>query len=246
MTAGLQLDASQAGPLPATPPAPLTSDQLQGVVTVALAVWESAGVDAATIARLSQLDFQISPPGGKELGLASAGFIEFDPTAQGYGWYVDATASSAGAFRMNAGGNVFDAVPGSPAWNKVDLLTVVLHELGHEMGLGDSDDPLSVMDDQLAPGVRRLPVPLSSVDPAPAYSAATIAAPVLPASESNGGAVATSPGADSARGPTVAAVDQVLENAGLEDFLRETARLGRRRHAAPRRAGHELSGRLRE
>jgi hypothetical protein len=44
--------------------------------------------------------------------------------------------------------------------NKVDLLTVVSHELGHELGLSDLNmltDPSNVMDGTLAPGVRRLP-----------------------------------------------------------------------------------------
>src|SRR5262249_16981510 len=141
------------------------------VVAAALGLWEAAGVDAATIAKLAHVEVRIASPGPSELGLASAGFIEIDPTADGYGWDIDAAPSSDEAFgRGTGGGGELEAAPDSPAWGKVDLLTVVAHELGHELGLGDSDDPLSVMYDWLAPGIRRLPTPISSAAPSASMS----------------------------------------------------------------------------
>ena len=53
----------------------------------------------------------------------------------------------------------------SPASGKMDLLTVVMHELGHVLGLYDvdtSDHPGDLMDLTLAPGIRRLPMPADS------------------------------------------------------------------------------------
>jgi len=53
------------------------------------------------------------------------------------------------------------------AANRVDLLTVVMHELGHELGMADVDGTVAVGDlmaETLTPGVRRLPLPLASVN----------------------------------------------------------------------------------
>jgi hypothetical protein len=48
----------------------------------------------------------------------------------------------------------------SPATGEMDLLTVVMHELGHVLGLPDDSDLTSagdLMDETLATGTRRLP-----------------------------------------------------------------------------------------
>ena len=53
------------------------------------------------------------------------------------------------------------AVPGSDASGKVDLLTVVLHEFGHELGLVDLDPSVygdDLMSAVLNPGERRVDV----------------------------------------------------------------------------------------
>jgi len=57
---------------------------------------------------------------GSQLGLATADSITLDVNAAGYGWYAAAAPQTDddGAVRM-------------------DLLTAVLHELGHVAGLAD-------------------------------------------------------------------------------------------------------------
>ena len=50
--------------------------------------------------------------------------------------------------------------PGAPTPDKMDLLTVVEHEMGHELGLPDVDptsNPTDLMASTLATGVRRQP-----------------------------------------------------------------------------------------
>jgi hypothetical protein len=73
------------------------------------------------------------------LGEYAPGTIYLDATADGYGWFMDATAS--------------------PAANQVDLLTVVMHEMGHALGLPDitTPDSTDLMAQALAAGLRRLP-----------------------------------------------------------------------------------------
>jgi hypothetical protein len=94
---------------------------------------------------------------GPWLGMAFPGAIWIDQDAAGYGWFVDPTPGDNAEFRAVVSGRDFVALPGSAAAGRIDLLTVVVHELGHELGLDDNLDPLDVMDEALAPGVRRLP-----------------------------------------------------------------------------------------
>jgi hypothetical protein len=85
--------------------------------------------------------------------MAFPGAIWIDQDAAGYGWYLP-TAADDGAF---------PAAPGSPAFGKVDLLTVVEHELGHELGF---DDTLGggLMGVFLPTGTRRLPAALGGAE----------------------------------------------------------------------------------
>src|SRR5205085_2822207 len=54
------------------------------------------------------------------------------------------------------------AGPDSPAFGRIDLLTVVEHELGHVLGLSDLDPlavPHDLLTETLTAGVRRFPTP---------------------------------------------------------------------------------------
>jgi hypothetical protein len=127
--------------------APLTVEELQPVVQEAIARWAAAGIDAGQLSVLRQVTVGIAAFPDPWLGMAFPGAIWIDQTAAGYGWYLAPTPADDSAF---------PAAPGSPAYGKVDLLTVVEHELGHELGFEDTtgDDLMGVF---LAPGVRRVP-----------------------------------------------------------------------------------------
>jgi hypothetical protein len=70
--------------------------------------------------------------------------------AAGYGWFVDPTPLQDEEFLVDG-----SAVPGGPADGRMDLLTVVLHELGHEAGLDDNEGS-GLMSGTLPTGVRRV------------------------------------------------------------------------------------------
>ncbi len=151
----------------------LTEAQLAPVVAAAAARWVAAGVPAEAVqAALSRFTVRIDDLPGSDLGSAGDGQVRIDRDAAGHGWFVDSTPSDDTEFAPG--------LADSPAAGRVDLLTVVAHELGHALGL-DSDASDNLMGEFLAPGVRRLPtaadagavVPPAGAAPTPA------AAPVV-------------------------------------------------------------------
>jgi hypothetical protein len=127
----------------------LTSADLQPIVTEAIRRWAAAGLSYAQVARLRATQFVVTDlstttPG--EVGLARDGVVELDATADGYGWFVGPTPANDSEFSGH-----------QPPPAGMDLLTVVMHELGHELGLLDLNTaahPGDVMAEDLAPGVR--------------------------------------------------------------------------------------------
>jgi hypothetical protein len=134
--------------------APLTDAELQAEVAGALDRLSGAGVDPAVLARLGTVSFSIGQLSGADLAVSdvAAGRVVVDATATGWGWFVDPTPLQDEEF---LGGQ---AVPGSAASGRMDLLTVVLHELGHFTGWTELDpaaNPDALMALTLGTGVRR-------------------------------------------------------------------------------------------
>jgi hypothetical protein len=132
----------------------LGAGQLQATVSAALARLSAAGVDPALVQRLGSARFQVGslPAGTLGLAFVDANRVVVSADAAGYGWFVDPTPRQDEEF---AGGV---APPGSPAAGREDLLTVVLHEMGHLAGRPDVEGAAAgndLMADALAPGVRR-------------------------------------------------------------------------------------------
>jgi hypothetical protein len=126
--------------------------------------------------------YQIETLGGGILGLTVLGssVVTLDATAAGYGWFVDPNVGGDSAFGSAVTSAELRAAPGSPAFNRMDLLTVVEHELGHVLGLSDLDPqavPHDLLTTTLGLGVRRLPTPTVG-----ALASSALATPeVLPA-----------------------------------------------------------------
>jgi len=144
---------------------PLTVAALQPVVDAALDIWLDADATASHRELLQQTQFLITDLPGMRLAEAAGTTVLLDIDAAGYGWFVDATPKDDDEFDGRSRlGLVADS--SGPAESKMDLLTVVLHELGHVLGYDDLFDELAtddVMYSHLPVGIRR-DVSTSAVD----------------------------------------------------------------------------------
>ena len=124
--------------------------QAQATFDSAVALWTAAG---STVP--AGLDFVIGDLAAGTLASYSAATntITLDGDAAGAGWFIDTTPTAntefttLNGYRLEAAGN--DAAVG------VDLLTVILHEIGHASGL-DHTSGLALMGEALAEGERLL------------------------------------------------------------------------------------------
>ena len=136
--ADVPLDSAPRGP-----PA-LTDDLLEPIFAEALRRWLSITDDP----RLFSVAFRIADLPGAALGLHDDDVIYLDATAAGKGWFIDPTPET---------DTEFDGVA---RVDGIDLLSVIMHELGHELGLDDHYDTIDdVMNGVLEAGVRRVAVP---------------------------------------------------------------------------------------
>ncbi len=155
--AGLPSQGSRALPQSTT----LSQVDLDTVVAAAIARWEATGLTDEQVARLHSMKFEVTSLDGNHLGEAGADTIRVDSNAGGNGWFTDPTAQSDALFGdMTTPTRLYTTPTGAPA-GRVDLLTTILHEMGHALGLADSynlRDRDSLMYGQLTKGERRLPV----------------------------------------------------------------------------------------
>lgn len=134
--------ALMAASLPVAPSAAssLGSDELSAAVGQSIEAWRETGVDERLLSVLDTVDVRIADLPGAHLGLAISSVVYIDSDAAGWGWHTDRDSAS-------------------PA-DRMDLATVVAHELGHVLGLDDldlSEGAHNLMAETLAPGVRKEP-----------------------------------------------------------------------------------------
>ena len=147
LASGGAADGSNAGP-------PLSRDDLTPIVSAASDLLAGTGLTSSQIDRLHAVTVSVSDLSGARLGQALGSTITIDINAADYGWFIDSTPYDYEEFAIGSEG--LFAAGDSAASGRMDLLTVVLHELGHVLGLPD-DHSGGVMDGMLSQGVRRIP-----------------------------------------------------------------------------------------
>ncbi len=131
-----------------------TSDAAPLVQAAITRFQQAAGLNAQAIAKLEDTKVVVQDLAPGVLGLALGDVIFLDDDAAGAGWYLDPTPLTDEEF---ASESLHALAP--EAQGRVDLLTVLLHELGHHLGADDfADDHLGhLMVGTLPPATRRLP-----------------------------------------------------------------------------------------
>jgi large repetitive protein len=162
--------------------ASLAQAELQPVVAEAIARWVAAGLPTGLAAKLGAAKVEVADLSGSALGMAYADVIAIDRDAAGHGWFVDATPGKDEEFapvrekvtatfclKGPSGAShkrwlsPFPCVGGDMkaidprAADRIDLLSVVEHELGHIAGLDDLEQTAhDLMGGKLGVGIRRV------------------------------------------------------------------------------------------
>ena len=163
---GSMLLVARAAPTGRTATVVSTID-LKQMANVAIDIWASAGLSASQITLLRSVPILVTDFGaGGVLGMSFPTRIVIDNDASGWGWFVDQTPRRNEEFRMNAGS--LTAIRGRNASGRMDLLTVLMHEMGHQLGLDDDYSNIgqhTLMAGRLDSGTRRLPTTNSMKNP---------------------------------------------------------------------------------
>lgn len=147
--------ASSADLVTPSPADVLTEAQLPPLVAAAIANWAAAGITAPALDAMKRAQFVVTDLPGASLGLAQASRIYLDQDAAGYGWFVDPTPTIDEEFSPPETSGQWTAID-PRALDRMDLLTVVEHELGHLAGLPDLATSTSdLMSHVLGTGTRR-------------------------------------------------------------------------------------------
>ena len=137
----------------------LTETELEIIVSEAINRWTEAGLSEAQIETLESVTYEITDLRDWYIGSASGTHIQIDTNAFGWNWFVDSTPEEDSEFSQISA-NSFEAEISSPAFGQIDLLTTVMHEMGHVLGLSDvhgRDNQAQLMSSHITAGTRLTP-----------------------------------------------------------------------------------------
>jgi Ca2+-binding RTX toxin-like protein len=128
-----------AGPGSAVSVEAIDVSDVEPLLSAAREDWAQSGLATnEQLAMAKGVKIEIIDLPGSLLGEVEGNTMYLDVDAAGYGWFVDLSPANDNEFARDAAGNLV-ATAGGPAVGRIDLLSVVLHELGHVMGFDHAD-----------------------------------------------------------------------------------------------------------
>ena len=137
----------------------ITSEDVAPLLEEALHRWAQVMPEVHTI--LDGWSVQVADLEGLTLAEVRDSTIVIDPTAAGHGWFVDPTPRDNVEFHVAPGLAEWMADVHSAAFGRMDLLTTIMHELGHVLGFDDQQaqrNHANLMTETLSAGIRRSPL----------------------------------------------------------------------------------------
>lgn len=136
----------------------ITQIQLDAIVGAAEQRWIATGLSNEQISALGSIEYRIEDLPNLYAGVAEGNLISLDIDASVRGWFIDTTPLDDSEFAVNDSSQL--AMIAADAAGSIDLLTYVMHEQGHVLGLEDVYDSMSktnLMYGSVQAGVRILP-----------------------------------------------------------------------------------------
>ena len=153
VAAALTVDASAA---PQGSADVLTNAQLAPIAAEAIHRLESQ-LGSQVETAMAGVNIKVANLPSGVLGETLGNTIWIDNDAAGYGWFVDPTPADDTEFVKLLGSGSLAAQKGTSAATRVDLLTTVMHEMGHVLGYDDTSSD-GLMNGILPIGIRRAAV----------------------------------------------------------------------------------------
>jgi uncharacterized repeat protein (TIGR01451 family) len=137
--------------------APLAPGELQAMAEAAILRWAESGASADDVARMQSVALQIADLPEGQLATINGNQITIDATAAGFGWYFDSTPSEDSEFGVPVFNKERQSTVLSGAHDRIDLLTVIMRELGTFKTTRVNGSERSLMENTLGTGTRRAP-----------------------------------------------------------------------------------------
>jgi autotransporter-associated beta strand protein len=119
--------------------------------------WASTGLSQDQIDILHRITYRVENLDGNRLGYADGLVVVIDADAANRAWFIDLSPDTDHEFDLSHSGGP-NALAGAGATGGFDLLSALMHEQGHILGLADQTaDSSGVMYSWLQSGQRRLP-----------------------------------------------------------------------------------------
>lgn len=135
----------------------LTDDELAELADAAEQRWIASGLSDEQVAALDSIAYSIVDLEADIIGLADGYEIVIDLDAAGEGWFIDTTPFDDSEFTAQKSWTTLRATEGDAVYG-IDLLSVLMHEQGHVLGLEDiyeSANSDSIMYGYFEEGERR-------------------------------------------------------------------------------------------